>query len=173
MTGHAQRAFAYAHLAAGRAGDAVEAARIAIEIFERTEKLHTGMAATLLAEALLLAGDLPGAESAANEAIAYCRRSLRGNFEVLAQGVLARALLRQRGPAARADTEAAIAQAAALVERTGAATLAPSLLEWRAELAGVLGDTAARERSLQEARRGYEATGASKQVQRMTREIGF
>jgi hypothetical protein len=58
-------------------------------------------AAPLLAEALLQAGDLSAAQSAAAEAIALCRRSLRGTFEATAHGVLARALLRRDGPTAR------------------------------------------------------------------------
>ena len=98
------------------------------------------MAAKVLAEALLQAGDLPAAQSAAEEAIALCQRFLSGHYEAVAHGVMARALLRRDGPAARDAAEAALASAAALIERTGARTLAPALCEWRAELAAVLGD---------------------------------
>ena len=63
----------------------------------RVEKVQAGMAATLLAEALLQAGDLSAALTAAEEAIALCRRSVRGNYEAVAHGVMARALLRRDG----------------------------------------------------------------------------
>jgi hypothetical protein len=84
--------------------------------------------------ALLDAGDLSAALSGADEAIALCRRSLRAHHEAVAHSVVARGVLRQDGEAARAPAEAALAEAAALIERTGAKTLAPALCEWRAEL---------------------------------------
>ena len=59
---------------------------------------------------------------------------------------MARALLRRDGPAARDAAEAALACAAALIQSTGARTLAPALCEWRAELAAVLGDDETRVR---------------------------
>jgi hypothetical protein len=130
-------------------------------------KTNAGMSAALLAEALLQTGDLPAAVSAAEQAIAICRRSLRGSYEAEAHGVVARALLRHDGAAARESAEAALANAAALIERTGAATLAPALCEWRAALAAVLGDEATRVALLREARRGYEAIGAMGHVARM------
>jgi adenylate cyclase len=167
MVAHAQRALAYAHLAAGRPADAVEPARAARDSFVRIEKQWAGMAAWILAQALLESGDLVAAQSAAEQAIALARRSLRGNFEAMAHGVLARALLRRDGPAARDAAEAAFAEAAALIERSGAKTLAPALCEWRAELAAVLGDDAERLRLLHEAQRIYPAIGAPKQAERL------
>src|SRR5439155_7234107 len=119
-------------------------ARGALDLMGRVEKVGAGMSAALLAEALLQAGDLSAALTAAEEAIALSRRSERGNYEAAAYGVIARALLRRDGPAARDAAEAALASAAALIERTGAKTLAPALCEWRAELAAVLGDEVAR-----------------------------
>jgi hypothetical protein len=101
-----------------------------------------GRSTLVIAEALLAAGELPAALATAREAIAICRRWLRGNFEAEALGVVARALLRIHGREARGAAEAALDEAAALVERTGARTLAPTLWEWRAELAAVLGDSA-------------------------------
>jgi len=49
-------AYGHAHLAAGRAADAIEAARAALDVFGRAEKERAGESATLLAEALLEAG---------------------------------------------------------------------------------------------------------------------
>jgi len=115
----------------------------------------------------LQTGDLSAAISAAEESIALCRRSLRGNYEAEAHGVLARALLRRDGAAAREPAEAALANAAALIERTGARTLAPALCEWRAEMAAVLGDEATRVERLREAHQLYKQTGAPLQSQRI------
>ncbi|MFQ5668243.1 MAG: hypothetical protein ACE5I7_17670 [Candidatus Binatia bacterium] len=57
MVAHAQHAIAFAHLAAGRAADAIEPARVALDILGRVEKQHAGRTAWILAEALLRSGD--------------------------------------------------------------------------------------------------------------------
>jgi len=167
MISNARRVFGYAHLAAGRAADAVAPARAALA--QHTTQEHTTQAAQLLAEALLQAGDLPGAAAAAEDAIALCRRALRGHYEALSHGVLARALLRRDGTAVRNAVEAALACAAELIERTGARTLAPALCEWRAELASGLGDAARWEQLLREAQRLYNQIGAPGHVERVGR----
>jgi adenylate cyclase len=172
LVGYTHVSFACAHLAAGRAADAIEAARAALDLHRRVEKHQAGFSSALLAEALLQTGDLSAAESAAAEAIALCRRSLRGNYEAVAHGVLARALLRRDGVAARDAAETALESAAALIERCGVRTLAPALCEWRAELAAVLGDHATRERLLQEARADYLAIGATGHVRRLGAGLG-
>jgi hypothetical protein len=130
-----------------------------------------GMSWTLLAEALLQTGDLSAAEAAANHAITTCRHSLRGNLEAVAHGVLARARLRQGGRAARSAAEDSLGDAAALIERTGAAMLAPALCEWRAELAAVLGEVATSEAFLREAQQGYENIGAPRHAERIGQEL--
>jgi hypothetical protein len=129
MAARTQLTFGDAHPAAGRAVDAIESARTSLDFFGRVDKGSAGMSATLLAEALLQAGDPSAAQSAAEEAIALCRSSLRGVHEAVAHGVMARALLRRNGAAARDAAEAALACAAALIERCGARTLAPALSE--------------------------------------------
>ena len=166
MVARTQLAFGYAHLAGGRAADAIAPARAALDLHGRVDKLNAGMSATLLAEALLAAGDLSATE-AATEAIALCRRSLRGNYEAAAYGVLARTLLRRDGAAARDAAAAALASAAALIERTGARTLAPALCEWRAELAAVLGDEVTRAQLLRQAEQGYDDIGAPGHAERL------
>jgi len=165
-------AFAMAHLAAGRPADAIEPARASLATHRLLEKQHAGMSALLLAHALLGIGDLAAAEATARESIALCRHSLRGNLEADAHGVLARVLLRRDGPAARDAAEAALSEAAALIERTGAKLLAPALLEWRAELAATLGDDAARLQLLREARQGYLDIGAPAHAARLEAELG-
>jgi adenylate cyclase len=171
LAAYAHSAFSYAHLAAARPADAVEPARAALDICGRVEKHAAGESAMLLAAALLQAGDLAAAQSAAEKAIALCQRSLRGQLEAEAQGVLARALLRRDGAAAQGAAKAALAEAAALIERTGAKLLAPALCEWRAELAAALGDTALREQRLREAQQGYEEIGAPLQAERIARDL--
>ena len=84
--------------------------------------------------------------------------------------MLARVLLRRDGAAASEIAEAALANTAALIDRTGARTLAPALCEWRAELAAVVGDDTTSETLLQEARQGYKEIGAPGQVARLERE---
>ena len=166
-----QFAFGYAHLAAGRPDDAVELARAALELFGRVEKFAAGWAAALLAEALLATGDLSAAQSAAEAAIALCRKSLAAVHEAIAHGVMARALLRRDGPAARDATAAALANAAELIERSGGRTLAPALCEWRAELAAVLGNDTAREQLLRQAHQLYVEIGAAGHAERLTKEV--
>ena len=162
-------AYGYAHLAAGRAADAAEQMREARR--EKRAALEwAGPVTQLLAEALLRLGDLSAAATAAAEAIALCRRSLRGNYEAIAHGVQARALLRRDGVAARAEVEAALDNAAQLIDRTGARTLAPFLLEWRAEFAAALGDEVTCEQLLRQAEQGYDEIGAPRHAQRLTVE---
>jgi tetratricopeptide (TPR) repeat protein len=163
-----QCAFAYAHLAAGRAADAIEPARAALA---SARVVNGDMYASALAEALLQAGDPSAAAIAAEEAIALCRRTVRAHFEAVAHGVMVRALLRRDGAAAHDAVEAALACAAELIERTGSRTLAPALCEWRAELAAVLGDAAGREALLQEAQLLYLEIGAPLHAERLTREL--
>lgn len=171
LLAHAQFAFGYAHLADGRAAAAVESAREALDLFRVVDKPYAGKAASVVADALLQAGDLPAAAPAAGEAIALCRRSLRAVYEAVAHGVMARVLLRRNGAAARDAVEAEFAEVAALIERTGAKTLAPALCEWRAELAEVLGDAPRRADLLGAAQRGYAEIGAPLQVERVARGI--
>jgi hypothetical protein len=171
MVAAVQRAFCNAHLAAGRADDALEAARISIVAAGQTEAAWRAVSAVLLSDALLLGGDLSAAETAAGNAITLCRNSLRAPYEAEAQGVLARALLRRDGRTGCEAAETALTEAAALIESSGAVTLAPALCEWRAELAEVLGDDAARKQQLQQAHDLYREIGASAQAERLASEL--
>ena len=164
----AQLGFCSAYLAAGRSAEAMACARTALEIHTRLDKAFAACSATLLAEGLLLAGDWNAAQVAAQNAIALSQYSIRQNYEAIAQGVLARALLRRDGPVAREAAEAALTVAATLIARSGARLLAPALDEWRAELANVLGDDVAREQLLRQAEQGYQEIGAPNQAQRLT-----
>jgi tetratricopeptide (TPR) repeat protein len=171
MAGYAQMAVAYAHLAAGRPTDAIEPARQSKAMLARAEQVVIAMGPRLLAEALLETGDLPAAIAEAKHAIQLARRSLKGNIEACAHGILARALLRRDGAAAREAAESALESAAELIEQTGAKTLSPHLLEWRAELAALLGDEALRASLLHQAIAEYESIGAPLQAARLRKEI--
>ena len=164
-------AFACAHLAAGRVADAIESAQAALIIRSHVEKQIAGVSATLLAEAILQTGDLSAAQAAAQEATAICRRTLRMTYEAVAHGVIARVLMRRDGAAARVAVEDELASAGDLIERSGARTLAPALCEWRAELAGVLGNDDERVRLLREAYEGYAKIGAPGHAERLAKEF--
>jgi hypothetical protein len=58
-----------------------------------------------------------------------------------------------------------------LKKRTSATTLAPSLCEWRAELAAVLGDETERTRLLRDAQRGYAAIGARQRAEWVAQQL--
>ena len=172
MVGYAAVTISYVHLMAERALDAIASARVAFEHLQRTDRLWSGWAATLLAAALLAAGEFSAAEAAADEAITWCRRTGRGNYEAMAHGVMARVLIRRDGITARAAIETALDTAAALIDRTGARVLAPALLEWRAELAASLGDEETCEQQLRQAEQGYAEIGAPKHAQRLAARHG-
>jgi class 3 adenylate cyclase/tetratricopeptide (TPR) repeat protein len=140
LAGRVHQAHGYAHLAAGRAADAIRAAQAALGLHRRVDQTSAGPSAVLLAEALLAAGDHGAALAAATEAVALCRRSLRANYEAIACGVQARALLRMSGAAGVPAAAAALDAAEALITRTGAQLLAPALASWRSELSAVPGD---------------------------------
>ena len=167
IVAHRQLCRTYAALGTGKPQEAVETARAALAIHKVGERQHAGMSAMLLAQALLFSGDPAGAVEAAEESVEMCRAMLRANLEAQAQGVLACALLARDGAKAKARAEAALGRAAELIERTGAATLAPSLLEWRAALAATLGEAQAAGELLHRAAAGYEAVGAPLQAGRV------
>ncbi len=168
---HTNTAYACAHLVGGRPADAVGYARRAAEIFHRVENQHLGMATTYLSEALMLSGDFAAADAAATDAISQCRHGLRGNLEALAHGVRARIILRRDGKAGAHSAQEALASAAALIESTGSKSLEPHLLEWRAELAAVIGDEVSHKSLLNQATKEYESIGAPLQAARL-RERG-
>ena len=172
MAGYAQMAVAYAHLTAGRPADAIEPARMAKALLARAEQVMSAMGPRLLAEALLESGDLSGAITEAEHAVQLARTSLKGTIEIEANGMLARALLRRDGVGAHQAAERALASAATLIDSTGARVLAPFLLEWRAELAAVLGHEKSRESLLQQSIEGFEAISAPLQAVRIREEMG-
>ena len=167
VVGLSQYMLAYAALAAGQPRTAIEPAHAATETYRRVERAHVGWSCMRLAEAYLGDGDLLAAEVTAREAINLCERTSRPFYQAIAHGVLARALLRRDGSAARAMVESEISKAAELIERTGGNVLIPGLCEWRAELAAARGDDAARIEFLREAIVASEAIGATRRTARL------
>lgn len=136
LAGRVLQALAMAHLAAGRHAEALTTAEQALAIHRRVDQTSAGPSALLRAQALLAGGDGEAALAASDEAIALCRRSLRGNYEALAWGVRAQALGLRPAPVDAAAVGAALDAAQALIKRTGALLLTPHLAAWRAVLAG-------------------------------------
>lgn len=160
-------AYGFAHLAALNTEAALESARASRLAYQTIERSTRGWAGLALAEAHLQANELQTAIKVAQEAIADCRFSLRRDYEARAHGVVARAVLRRDGAQARDAVEAALANAAALIEASGIKTIEPHFLEWRAELAAVIGDEDLRNSLLTQAIDAFDAIGAPLQAARL------
>ena len=161
--GLAQRYLSIAHILDGRWSEATAAALRALEIWRRH---RVGLEAephalAMLARAQLGAGDATGAVASAAEAVALAAsRGTRGH-ELEGRLVLARALMTVRGRAAADDVAEHLARAHELVAASGAASLAPRVHVEAAELARLRGDESERHRELGEARRLFDAAGAT------------
>ncbi len=112
----------------------------------------TGVLAAMAAAHLGL-GDRARALTLAEEAIAVCRRLGSRLWEFSALLTRIRALRETQGVQATREIEAAMAEAAAWLEMSGAKSYEPFLHVERAELARLTGDEAARELELREAHR--------------------
>lgn len=167
IVAHRKLCQTYLHLASGRPTEAIASAQEALAIHRKGERQHEGASLMLVAEAQLCSGQLDDAVATARETIEVCRTALRGNLEANALGVLARALLRRDGTSGLADAGAALDQAEALIDHTGAETVRPSLLEWRAEAAGVRGEIALQGALLGQAAEKFDAIGAPLQAGRI------
>jgi adenylate cyclase len=166
----ARGAVALAHLGRQEWGDAASAFEPALA-FCREHGVQLDAEAeqlSWLAEAHLGRGDPRAALATAEEAQAIGRSRGQQLGELDAEIVRARALVRLGGPDA---AEAALAAAAALVERTGAGSRAPFLHLAQAALAAARGDPARRERELREAHRLFTAMGAPLRAEQVAREL--
>jgi len=114
----------------------------------------------LLAEAQLGAGDTTAALATAETAVALARSLRRPMSETRAHLAHARGLLAAGGSDAAPTARAALDEATALVEITGAVAFAPFIHVERARVAEREGDSAGRERDLREAQRLFTGMGA-------------
>ncbi|MFN8543267.1 MAG: adenylate/guanylate cyclase domain-containing protein [Candidatus Binatia bacterium] len=120
-----------------------------------------------LSEALGGLGDHAGALARAEEAVASARAHGTKRWEYAAHLAVARAALRDGGLRREDVIAAALSQAMAAIEVTGARSHEPFVLVERAALAGMVGDAAARRRALGEAERQLRAMGAVAHAERV------
>jgi class 3 adenylate cyclase len=148
-------------------GDADEARRVCESSLEQIRAHGAGMGflpqiLCFLAEARLQLRDIAGAEEAIEESLVEARA--RDNLVALSRALVTRAevLLEAKGVSARAEIETDLAEAARLIDETGARLNSPLVHHCRARLAEACGDEAAarRERRLElEARAGSQPQG--------------
>src|SRR5947208_3915941 len=163
-----------AHLLAGDWLPAVEAMTGALPIMRERRVLLVGEGWVLpvLAEASLGAGDPGRARETADLALARTRQHHTRVFEIAALLAWARVRLATDGADGAAGIEAALRDAMALVEATGARGHAPFIHVERAALAHLLGDKATRQRELREAHRLFTEMGATARAEQVARELG-
>jgi tetratricopeptide (TPR) repeat protein len=158
----------------GNWDDAIRACETALQI---SNEHQTGLQEESeilyhLAEAHLGAGDLRAAQAAAEQGIRRAQERGQLYFEALNHLARARVLRRARGADARDEIERALDRALELVEETNGRSIEPQLLEERARLANLLGDSAACERGLRDAQRLYAEIGAGGHAGRLADELG-
>ena len=132
--------------------------------------LEGGILATMGAAHVAL-GDRARALALAEDAIALCRRLGVRFWEFSAQLTRIRALRETHGLQATKEIEAALAEAEAWLEMSGAKSYEPFLHVERAELARLTGDDATRERELCEARRLFLEIGAPIRAAEVGKEL--
>ncbi len=162
-------ALALAHAAAESFEDAAASSDEALAFLRENEtgREYESALLCLRGHALVALGDASSAVPIAREAMSLAAAQPCFWWGVDACRVLAQALLAHEGVAARVEIEAALAQAFAWLDESGAEALRPRVLEARAALAGALGDAAGQAADLAEALRLYRAMGAEGHVARL------
>jgi class 3 adenylate cyclase/tetratricopeptide (TPR) repeat protein len=127
----------------------------------------------LMAEAHFGLGDYAKALALADESITVGRRLGSRVSEFSALLTRARALRELHGVQAPKDVEATLAEAAALLEMSGAKSYEPFFHLERAELARLTDDEAAYERELREAHRLFTEIGAPIRAAEVAKELGL
>jgi hypothetical protein len=135
-------------------------------------RLWEGRVLAAMASAQLGLGEGTRALALAEEAIVVSRQLGTPFCDFAALLSHADALRETRGGAAASEIQAALAEAAAWVESTGAKSYEPFLLLERAELARLTGDEASREHALREAHRLFVEIGATARAEQVARKIG-
>jgi len=167
----------YAYFLLGRANalnetwhDALEVLGTALTIGrERRLLFLEGGVLAAMAAAHLGLGDRGRALTLAEEAIAACRRRGAKLWEFSALLTRFRALRETHGVQAAREIEAALAEADAWLEMTGAKSYEPFLCVERAELASLHGDETTRQRELRDAHRLFLEIGAPSARQKSRR----
>jgi hypothetical protein len=136
----------------------------------RISVVESGVLATMAAAHLGL-GDRARALALAEEAIAVCRQRGTRLWEFSALLTRIRGRRETQGLQATREIEAALAEADAWLEMSGAKSYEPFLHVERAELARVSGDEASRERELREAHRLFTQIGAPLRAAEVAKEL--
>jgi len=126
-----------------------------------------------MAAAHLGLGDREKALAIADESIALSRQRGSRIWEFSALLTRMRALREIHGVQAAGEIEAALAEADAWLEMSGAKSYEPFLHVERAELARLLGDEATRERELRKAHRLFTEIGAPIRAAKVAKELGL
>jgi tetratricopeptide (TPR) repeat protein len=170
---YAYRALGLANVLNGARHDALEALGTALTIArERRLSVQEGGVLAVMAAAHLALGDRAKALALADEAIAVGGRRGTRLWEFWALLTRIRALRELRGIQATSEIEAALAEADAWLEMSGAKSYEPFLHVERAELARLTGDEAARQRELREAHRLFLQIGAPIRAEQVALELG-
>ena len=169
----------FAHLTLGLANVLNGAWHEALEVLgtpltigrERRLLVLEGGVLAVMAAAHLGLGDRARALTLAEEAIATNRRRGTRLWEFSAQLTWMRALREIQGIEATREIEAALAEADAWLEMSGAKSYEPFLHVERAALARLTGDEATRRRELREAHRLFLEIGAPIRAAEVAREL--
>jgi adenylate cyclase len=154
--------------------DALEALEQALSIGrERKVRLAEARVLAAMATAQLGLGDGAAAGELAEEAIVVARQLGTRFWEFAALLSRVDALRETRGVEAAGEMQAALVEAAAWIEWSGAKGYEPLLQLEHAELARLTGDEASREHSLRQAHRLFVEIGATARAQQVAREIGW
>src|SRR5262249_14676478 len=140
---------------------------------ERQLLVWEGALLAVMAGANLGLGDFAKTLALAQEAIAICRRRGTRLWEFWAQLTRIRALRESRGFEGTREIEAALAEAAAWLEMSGAKSYEPFLHVERAELARLVADEATRHREFREAHRLFIEIGAPSRAAEVAKELGL
>src|SRR5205823_4988499 len=125
----------------------------------------------VMAAAHLGLGDCAKALALAGEAIAVSRRRGTRFWEFSALLIRMRALRETQGVQATKEIEAALAEADAWLEMSGAKSYQPFVHVERAELARLRGDEATRQRELRAAHRLFLEMGAPIRAEQVAKEL--
>jgi class 3 adenylate cyclase/tetratricopeptide (TPR) repeat protein len=169
----------YARLALGNASVLSRAWHAGLEVLEdalaicreRRLLMYEGGVLASMAAAHLGLGDRAKALALAAEAIAVNGRRGTRLWEFSALLTRIRVLRETLGLQATREIEAALAEADAWIEMSGAKSYEPFLHVERAELARLVGDNTARQRELREAHRLFLEIGAPIRAEEVAREL--
>ncbi|MBW2448273.1 MAG: hypothetical protein JRG83_20455, partial [Deltaproteobacteria bacterium] len=159
-------------VAEGKAAEAVEPLDEAVALMQdrRVSRQVRPFTLGVLAEACLASGDEERARSSADDGIRFGREGGLRAWEIRAHLAKARIVRALDGAKGREAIEQALTDMEALIETTGARAYTPFVLEERARLASLVGDSDVNTR-LEAARAAFVACEATGHAARIAREL--